>query len=129
MGDGALDDTTNLEDEAGGHLANARHRAQRVVHELPSAREVEEKAAGRATTALRAAETAPDSAYLGVMAASMALSLILLGRGNKTMALFVGLWPVTILNLAMMLKDRRPSRELQQVTPVSSGADGLLLAE
>jgi hypothetical protein len=91
--------------------------------------EVESEATGRTATALSIAERTPDAAYLGAMAGSMALSLLLLGRRNKAMALFVGLWPVTILNMAMLLKNRRPSRELQQMTPVSADAGGPLLAE
>ena len=106
-----------------------RAKAEHSLDELPSMQEVESEATGRTASALRIAERTPDAAYLGAMAGSMALSLLLLGRRNKAMALFVGLWPVTILNMAMMLKNRRPSRELQQMTPVSAGADGPLLAE
>jgi hypothetical protein len=106
-----------------------RARAEHSIHELPSLQEVESEATGRTASALRVAERTPDAAYLGAMAGSMALSLLLLGRRNKALALFVGLWPVTILNMAMLLKNRRPSRELQQMTPVSSDAGGPLLAE
>jgi len=106
-----------------------RAKAEHSIHEMPSMEEIEGEATGRTATVLRAAEKAPDAAYLGAMAASMGLSLVLLGRRNKALALFVGLWPVTILNMAMMLKNRRPSRELQQMTPVSADADGPLLAE
>ena len=63
---------------------------------MPSMEEMESEATGRTATVLRAAEKAPDAAYLGAMAASMGLSLVLLGRRNKALALFVGLWPVTI---------------------------------
>lgn len=115
----------HLKEKAYAYRAKAEHS----IHELPSMQEMESEATGRTASALRVAERAPDAAYLGVMAASMVLSLLFLVRENKMMALFVGLWPVTILNLAMMLKNRRPSREFQQVTPVSAGADGLLLAE
>ena len=106
-----------------------RAKAEHSIHELPSMQEVESEATGRTATALRVAERAPDAAYLGAMAGSMALSLLLLGRRNKALALFVGLWPVTILNMAMLLKNRRPSREFQQMTPVSADAGGPLLAE
>ena len=106
-----------------------RAKAEHSIHELPSMQEVESEATGRTATALRVAERTPDAAYLGAMAGSMALSLLLLGRRNKALALFVGLWPVTILNMAMLLKNRRPSRELQQMTPVSADAGGPLLAE
>jgi hypothetical protein len=106
-----------------------RAKAEHSIHELPSMQEVESEATGRTATALRVAEQAPDAAYLGAMAGSMALSLLLLGRRNKALALFVGLWPVTILNMAMLLKNRRPSREFQQMTPVSADAGGPLLAE
>src|SRR5687767_15851003 len=104
-----------------------RAKAEHSIHELPSMQEVESEATGRTATALRVAERAPNAAYLGAMAGSMALSLLLLGRRNKALALFVGLWPVTILNMAMLLKNRRPSRELQQMTPVSADAGGPLL--
>ena len=106
-----------------------RAKAEHSIHELPSMQEVESEATGRTATALRVAEQAPDAAYLGAMAGSMALSLLLLGRRNKALALFVGLWPVTILNMAMLLKNHRPSREFQQMTPVSADAGGPLLAE
>ena len=106
-----------------------RAKAEHSIHELPSMEEVESEATGRTASALRVAERTPDAAYLGAMAGAMGLSLLLLGRRNKALALFVGLWPVTILNMAMMLKNRRPSRELQQMTPVSADAGGPLLAE
>ena len=106
-----------------------RAKAEHSIHELPSMQEVESEATGRTAAALRVAERTPDAAYLGAMAGSMALSLLLLGRKNKALALFVGLWPVTILNMAMLLKNRRPSREFQQMTPVSADAGGPLLAE
>lgn len=114
-----------LKEKAHEYRAKAEHSLQ----ELPSMEEMESEATGRTASALRIAERTPDAAYLGAMAGSMALSLLLLGRRNKTMALFVGLWPVTILNMAMLLKNRRPSRELQQMTPVSADAGGPLLAE
>ena len=106
-----------------------RAKAEHSIHEMPSMEEMESEATGRTAKALHAAEKAPDAAYLGAMAVSMGLSLVLLGRRNKALALFVGLWPVTILNMAMMLKNRRPSREFEQMTPVSADAGGPLLAE
>jgi hypothetical protein len=106
-----------------------RTKAEHSIHELPSMQEVESEATGRTAAALRVAERTPDAAYLGAMAGSMALSLLLLARRNEAMALFVGLWPVTILNMALLLKNRRPSREFQQMTPVSADAGGPLLAE
>jgi hypothetical protein len=135
---GRFDMSNNAMNDIKRRMASARHatqeyaheykdKAEHAIHELPSnGNEV----TTTATSVLRTAERAPDTAYLGAMAGSMLLSLLLLGRKNKALALFVGMWPVTIVSVAMMMKNRRPSRAFEEgATPVSAGADGLLLAE
>lgn len=58
-----------------------------------------------------AAEGIPTNVYLGGVFGSIAVSALLMIMGKKNASLFVGLWPPTILNLAMVYKRLRPSRE------------------
>ena len=68
-----------LKEKAHEYRAKAEHSLQ----ELPSMEEMESEATGRTASALRIAERTPDAAYLGAMAGSMALSLLLLGRRKQ----------------------------------------------
>ena len=67
---------------------------------------------GQATQVMHKAEELPDTVYLGAAIGSIVLSLFFLLLRRRDMALFVGLWPPTILNLIMVMKQRHPSREL-----------------
>ena len=58
-------------------------------------------------------ENLPANVYLYATFGSMALSLLLRLLGRKDFANFVGLWPPTILALAMLNKQFRPSREMK----------------
>jgi hypothetical protein len=62
--------------------------------------------------AMRTAEDLPMPAYLGGVFGSIALSALLFIAGKREMAIFVGLWPPTILNLMLAMKQLRPSSEL-----------------
>jgi hypothetical protein len=64
--------------------------------------------------AIEQAETMPTSVYLGGVIGSIALSAILFMMGRRDLGLFVGLWPPTILNLALFSKQLRPSREMEE---------------
>ena len=57
-------------------------------------------------------ENMPANVYVYATFGSMALSLLLRLLGRKDFANFVGLWPPTILALAMLNKQIRPSREM-----------------
>jgi hypothetical protein len=57
------------------------------------------------------AEGIPTNVYLGGVFGSIAASALLMVMGKKNASIFVGLWPPTILNLAMIYKQVRPSRE------------------
>ncbi len=61
--------------------------------------------------AMEQVESMPSSVYLGTVIGSMALSLLLFMLGRRNLGLFVGLWPPTILNLALFSKMLRPSRD------------------
>ena len=50
---------------------------------------------------------------------------LLMGK-RRHMSLFVGLWPVTILNLALMLKNRRISEQVSRIPSVVEPLDELL---
>lgn len=58
-------------------------------------------------------ENLPTNIYVYATAGSIGLSLLLRLLGRKEFANFVGLWPPTILALAMINKQFRPSREMQ----------------
>ena len=57
-------------------------------------------------------ENLPANVYVYATFGSMALSLLLRLLGRKDFANFIGLWPPTILALAMLNKQLRPSREV-----------------
>jgi hypothetical protein len=59
-----------------------------------------------------ALENLPASAYLYATMGAMGLSLLLRLMGRKDFANFVGLWPPTIVALALMNKQIKPSREM-----------------
>lgn len=59
-----------------------------------------------------ALENLPAPVYLYATFGSMAMSLLLRMMGKKEFANFVGLWPPTIVALAMLNKQVRPSREM-----------------
>jgi hypothetical protein len=54
----------------------------------------------------------PASVYLYGSLSAIGLSALLRLAGRKDFANFVGLWPPTILSLAMLNKMLRPSREM-----------------
>ncbi len=66
--------------------------------------------------ALEQVESMPSSIYLGTVLGSMALSLLLFMMGRRNLGLFVGLWPPTILNLALFSKMLRPSRDTSMMS-------------
>lgn len=59
-----------------------------------------------------AIESMPASVYLYGSLSAIGLSALLRLAGRKDFANFVGLWPPTILSLAMLNKMLRPSREM-----------------
>ena len=92
-----------------------------------AAQAIQETARHGTESIVRTADKAPAAAYIAAAAGSALVSLLLLARNRKGTALLVGVWPA-ILSLAMLLKNRRPSHEVAQSTPLG-GADGALLAE
>ena len=65
--------------------------------------------------AMEGVEGIPSNVYLGGVAGSILASALLMMMGRRNMSIFVGLWPPTILNLAMFAKQLRPSREVGQM--------------
>ena len=61
---------------------------------------------------LGAIEDLPATVYLWAVLGSIGASLLLRLAGKREFATFVGLWPHTIVALALMNKQLRPSREL-----------------
>lgn len=58
------------------------------------------------------AEAIPTNVYLGGVFGSIALSLLFFLAGKRNLGIFVGLWPPTLLNMAMVYKNLKPSKEL-----------------
>jgi hypothetical protein len=105
-----------------------RHRAGSMVKDLPAG-EVTVKAQATASDLLGKAEQAPDGAYLAGVGGAMALSTLLLLAKRPSMALFVGIWPATILSLLMVLKQRRPSHEIASMQATGTMVGDPLMAE
>ena len=59
-----------------------------------------------------AIEDLPATVYLWATLGSIGVSLLLRLAGKREFANFVGLWPPTIVALALMNKQLRPSREM-----------------
>ena len=59
-----------------------------------------------------AVEDLPATVYLWATLGSIGVSLLLRLAGKREFANFVGLWPPTIVALALMNKQLRPSREM-----------------
>lgn len=57
-------------------------------------------------------EKLPTNYYFIGSAVSIALSALLFLSGKSRAAIFVGLWPTTIINLALMAKRLKPSQEV-----------------
>lgn len=57
-------------------------------------------------------ESIPTNVYIGGVLGSILISALLFVMGKRTAGIFVGLWPPTILNMAMVYKRLRPSKEL-----------------
>ena len=62
---------------------------------------------------LSTVESLPDSVYLGTVAGSIVLSALFFLLGRRDLAIFIGLWPPTLINLLWFLKERRPSQEVR----------------
>ncbi len=58
-------------------------------------------------------EMIPVSTYILGMFGSVIASMALFLGGRRWEALFVGLWPSTVLSLGLFLKLTRPSREIR----------------
>ena len=61
---------------------------------------------------MSAIEELPATVYLWATLGSIGASLLLRLAGKREFANFVGLWPPTIVALALMNKQLRPSREM-----------------
>ena len=84
----------------------------RVNETLERTEEARDRVRQGAHTAERQAEQIPTNVYLAGVFGSMALSMLLFMMGKRNAAVFVGLWPPTILNMAMVYKKLKPSQEL-----------------
>jgi uncharacterized membrane protein len=95
-------------------LNEARGKAQETMRDVQSRDEVR-MAQQRAAQMMSTGERMPDTLYLAAGLGSMALSALFLLTKKPHMALFFGMWPSTIVSLAMLMKQRHPSREMQNM--------------
>jgi hypothetical protein len=65
--------------------------------------------------AMEQVETIPTNVYYAGVIGSIALSALLFMMGRRELGIFVGLWPPTILNLVLFMKQLRPSREIEHM--------------
>jgi hypothetical protein len=61
---------------------------------------------------LERVEGIPTNVYYGGVIGSIVASALLMMMGKRNLSLFVGLWPPTLLNMALFTKQLRPSREV-----------------
>lgn len=76
--------------------------------------DVQHQAQERGKDVAQRAEEMPNSMYFGLVLGSIALSALLFMMGKRNLGIFVGLWPPTILNMALFMKQFRPSSEMEQ---------------
>ena len=102
---------TNAREAAGQAASQARDSAQRVAEQTRDAwSQVQDDPSPSGL--MGALENMPATTYLYATLGSIGFSLLLRLLGRKEFANFVGLWPPTILALAMLNKQFRPSREM-----------------
>jgi hypothetical protein len=112
-----MEDTTRQQDRLGWARETAAGVADKVREGAQEAmqRTADEARQGPTPTGLQAMlENLPTPVYLYATLGSIGLSLLLRLVGRKEFANFVGLWPPTILALAMINKQLRPSREMER---------------
>ena len=78
-----------------------------------------DQAMGKSKDAMQQVEQLPANYYYAGVFGSILFSAFLFLTGRRNLGIFVGLWPPTILNLAMFAKQLRPSREIH------SSSDGM----
>ena len=96
---------------SGAMMDGVRESASRVAEQTTGA--VQQVRADPTPRGLMGAlENLPTTAYLWATLGSIGGSLLLRLAGQREAANFVGLWPPTIVALALLNKQLRPSREL-----------------
>jgi len=82
--------------------------------EMSTFSEVQNQAQDRAIDAVKRTEDIPRSVYFGAVIGSIVLSAILFITGRRNIGIFVGLWPPTILNMALFAKQLHPSQDVER---------------
>jgi hypothetical protein len=73
-----------------------------------------EKVFGQGEQMMEKVEGMPANVYYGAVLGSIGLSALLFLIGKRNLGIFVGLWPPTLLNLALFTKQLRPSHEMRE---------------
>lgn len=104
--------TSNMTDKARQAQEETRQSAQKMADQTKQAwQDVQEHPTPSGL--MGAMENLPATFYLYSTLGSIGLSLLLRIAGRKEFANFVGLWPPTILSLALLNKVFRPSSEMK----------------
>lgn len=82
--------------------------------EMSTFSDVQHEAKDRSHEAVKRAEDMPSSMYFGAVVGSIVISAILFLTGRRNLGIFVGLWPPTILNMALFAKQLRPSHDVER---------------
>ena len=103
--------TSNMTDKARQAQEETRQSAQKMADQTKQAwQDIQDNPTPSGI--MGTIENLPASYYLWGSLGSIGLSLLLRLAGRKEFANFVGLWPPTILSLAMLNKLMRPSRDM-----------------
>lgn len=73
-----------------------------------------DQAMGKGKDAMQQVEQMPANYYYAGVIGSIVFSALLFLSGKRNLGIFVGLWPPTLLNLALFTKQLRPSREVDR---------------
>ena len=98
------------ESEVRDQVEETSRRAKQGINDARS--HLQSNMPGSARETMRKAEDMPDTAYLAASFAFMAISALLVLMKKRELGIFVGLWPPTLISLAWMMKQRRPSHEI-----------------
>lgn len=94
--------------ETDSPIQQATEMAREAQDEMPTLRS---RYAPAAQQGLELFENIPAPVWMSLSLGSILLSMALFVSGRKWAALFVGLWPPTIVNLGMFARLLKPSRE------------------
>jgi hypothetical protein len=98
--------------QGSGYGAGTGTMEQQREQMRDQARETGERAFDRGQQVMEQVEGIPANVYYGAVLGSIGVSALLFLMGKRNLGVFVGLWPPTLLNLALFTKQLKPSHEM-----------------